>query len=140
MFRLLLETMERLFQGCDNELVLRYFELNLLERVGYRPQLLLCVSCRLPLKPVTNSFCSSAGGMLCPSCTRSQPLSHPVSVNGLKVLRLLQDTDYSTAGRLRINQELSRELERLMRNYLSYLLEREVKSAAWLDTLRQLSK
>jgi hypothetical protein len=27
-----------------------------------------------------------------------------------------------------------------MRNYISYLLEREVKSAAWLDTLRQQSK
>ena len=140
LFKLLLETMEQLCQGGDNELVLRYFELNLLERVGYRPQLLLCVSCRLPLKPVTNSFCPSAGGMLCPSCTQSQPLTYPVSVNGLKVLRLLQDGDYSTAGRLGMNQELSRELERLMRNYLSYLLEREVKSAAWLDTLRQQSK
>ena len=137
LFRLLLETIGQLCQGGDNELVLRYFELNLLERVGYRPQLLLCVSCRLPLKPTTNSFCPSAGGMLCLSCTESQPLTYPVSVNGLKVLRLLQDGDYSTAGRLRMNRELSRELEGVMRNYLRYLLEREVKSAAWLDTLRQ---
>ncbi len=137
LFKLLLETLEQLCQGGDNELVLRYFELNLLERVGYRPQLERCVSCRLPLKPVANSFCPSAGGMLCLSCTKSQPLSYPVSVNGLKVLRLLQDGDYSTAGRLRMNRELSRELEGVMRNYLRYLLEREVKSAAWLDTLRQ---
>ncbi len=140
LFELLLKTLEMLCQGESNELILRYFELNLLERVGYRPQLLLCVSCRLPLKPITNSFCPSAGGILCPSCTQSQPLTYPVSVNGLKVLRLLQDGDYSTAGRLRMNQELSRELERIMRNYLSYLLEREIKSAAWLDTLRQQSK
>ncbi len=140
LFKLLLETLEQLCQGGDNELVLRYFELNLLNEVGYRPQLQRCVSCHLPLKPVTNSFSPGAGGMLCLSCTQSQSLTYSVSVNGLKVLRLLQDGDYSTAGRLRMNQELFRELERLMRNYLRYLLEREVKSAAWLDSLRQQSK
>ena len=32
--------------------------------------------------------------------------------------------------------ELSRELEGIMRGYLRYLLEREVKSTAWLDMLK----
>ncbi|MDP6142367.1 MAG: DNA repair protein RecO [Dehalococcoidales bacterium] len=140
LFRLLLETMQQLCQGGDNKLLLRYFELNLLELVGYRPQLMLCVSCRLPLKPVINSFWLSAGGMLCPSCTQSQPLIYPVSINGLKVLRLLQDCDYTTTGRLIMNQELTSELEQLMRSYLRYLLERELKSAAWLDSLKQLGR
>jgi len=78
--------------------------------------------------------------MLCPGCSRDQPFSHPLSVNGLKVLRLLQDGDYNTTGRLKINHELSDELEGITRNYIKYLLEREIKSAAWLDTLRQQSK
>ncbi len=132
--------MERLCQAGDNDLILRYFELHLLNEVGYRPQLQQCVSCHQPLKPVTNSFCSSVGGMLCPGCSQSQPLSHPISVNALKVLRLLQDDSYSTAGRLKMNRQLSGELEAVMRNYLGYLLEREVKSAAWLDTLREQAK
>ncbi len=137
LFGLLIKTMEQLCQGDDNELALRYFELHLLEWVGYRPQLHRCVSCSLPLKPVTNSFCPSAGGMLCPNCTESQSLTYPVSVSGLKVLRLLQDGNYNTTGRLRTNWELSYELEGLTRSYIRYLLEREVKSAAWLDTLRR---
>ena len=136
LFELLLETMHNLCQGGDNELVLRYFELHLLDQVGYRPQLEQCVSCRLPLKATTNSFCPSAGGMLCPSCSQSQPLSYPLSVNAQKVLRLLQDSDYSTAGKLKLTPELSHQLEMVMRDYLKYLLEREVKSVAWLDTLR----
>jgi len=136
-FQLLLETMHRLCQGSDNELVLRYFELHLLNEVGYRPQLQQCVSCRSILKPVTNSFCPSAGGMLCLSCRQSQPLTYPLSVNALKVLRLLQSSDYSTACKLKMNPELAHELEEVMRGYLKYLLEREVKSAAWLDTLRK---
>jgi len=103
LFQLLLETMHRLCRGGDNELVLRYFELHLLNEVGYRPQLHQCVSCRQVLEPTTNSFCPSAGGILCPSCSQSQPLTHPVSVNALKVLRLLQSSDYSTVVKLKID-------------------------------------
>jgi len=141
LLQLLLETMHRLCRGGDNELVLRYFELHLLNEVGYRPQLQQCVSCHSPLEPTTNSFCSSAGGVLCPNCRQSQPLTYPLSVNALKVLRLLQNSDYSTASRLRLTPELYHEVQGVMRDYLKYLLEREVKSAAWLDSLRgQLGK
>ena len=137
LFQLLLETMHQLCQAGDNELVLRYFELHLLNEVGYRPQLQRCVSCQATLEPITNSFCSTAGGMLCPDCSQSQPLTYPLSVNALKVLRLLQGSDHNTISKLKINPELSRELEGVMRYYLKYLLEREVKSVAWLDTLRK---
>ncbi|MFC1987524.1 DNA repair protein RecO [Chloroflexota bacterium] len=137
LFQLLLETMHQLCQAGDSELVLRYFELHLLNEVGYRPQLQQCVACHQPLKPATNSFCSSAGGMLCPDCYRSQPSTYPLSVNALKSLRFLQSNDYATASRLKMDPQLSHELEMVMRDYLNYLLEREVKSAAWLDTLRE---
>jgi len=140
LFQLLLETMHRLCQSSNNEPTLRYFELQLLNEVGYRPQLQQCVSCHLPLEPTTNSFSPSAGGVLCPNCSQSQPLTYPLSVNGLKVLRLLQNSDYSTAEKLKVNPELAGELEGLMRNYLKYLLEREIKSAAWLDSLKEQTK
>jgi len=140
LFQLLLETMHNLCQGNNNELVLRYFELHLLNLVGYRPQLGQCVSCRSLLKATTNSFSPSDGGVLCPSCRQSQILTYPLSVNALKVLRFLQSSDYDTSSRLKISPELSQELEGVMRNYLKYLLEREVKSVAWLDTLREQTR
>ena len=140
LFQLLLETMEHLCQAGDKELTLRYFELHLLNEVGYRPQLQQCVSCHITLEPAINSFCPGAGGMLCPNCSPSQPLTYPLSVNAQKVLRLMQSSDYNTASRLKIDAALSRELEEVMSVYLKYLLEREVKSVAWLDTLREQTK
>ena len=137
LFQLLLETMHELCRAEDKELVLRYFELHLLHEVGYRPQLKECVSCHQPLKPTINSFCPSAGGMLCPNCSQSQFLTRPVSVNGQKVLRWLQNSDCNTVSTKTINLELSQEVEEVMRGYLKYLLEREVKSVAWLDTLKR---
>ena len=140
LFLLVIETMERLCQSGNNELVLRYFELHLLDKVGYRPQLQQCVACRSALQPVTNSFCSSAGGMLCPDCSRSHPLTYPLSLNALKVLRFLQSNDYNTASKLRLNSEVSHELEAMIRDYVKYHLEREAKSVAWLDAMREQTK
>jgi DNA repair protein RecO (recombination protein O) len=140
LFQLLLETMHHLCQAGDNELVLRYFELHLLNEVGYRPQLQQCVSCRSPLKPVTNAFSPTDGGVLCPQCRQRRSLTYPLSVNALKVLRLLQSSNYDTVSKLKMNRELSAELAEVVSHYLEYLLDREVKSAAWLDILREQAK
>ena len=136
-YRLLLETLRRLSEARDGSLPLRYFELHLLGYLGYRPQLDRCVQCEVALKPQQNFFSSSAGGVLCPDCARTEPVARPISVNALKVMRLLQSGDYATASRLRISPELSQGLEHLLRGYIRYLLEREVKSTQWLDRLRE---
>ena len=136
-FQLMLDTLDRLCQPDNKELVLRYFELHLLESVGYRPQLRECVVCHRALEPITNYFCPGVGGMVCPDCSQSQPFTQPLPVNTQKVLRLLQSSGYPGVSRLKIDSELARELEQVMSIYLKYLLEKEVKSAAWLETLRE---
>jgi DNA repair protein RecO (recombination protein O) len=136
-FQLLLETLEQFCQANNKEIVLRYFELHLLDSVGYRPQLRECVTCHKALEPTANSFSPGAGGLLCPDCSLTQPFANPLSVNAQKVLRLLQNSDYSSANRLKIDQELARELDKVMSGYLRHLLEKEVKSAAWMDNLRE---
>ena len=136
-FQLTLETLARLCQAENKELVLRYFELHLLEYAGYRPQLRECVICHKTLEQNTNYFSPAAGGLLCPACNSSHPFSYPLSVNAQKVLRLLQSSEYVEVSRVKIDGGLAREIENVISGYLRYLLEREVKSAAWLDTLRE---
>jgi recombinational DNA repair protein (RecF pathway) len=52
------------------------------------------------------------------------------------VLRLWQNCDFVAARRVRINRELAIELERVMREYIKYLLEKQLKSITWLDRLK----
>jgi DNA repair protein RecO (recombination protein O) len=136
LFKILLDVMDKLSSEKNKELVLRYFEVQLLGNVGYRPQLQQCVSCRTRLKPAINYFCPGAGGMLCHACSQNNYFSYPLSVNGLKVFRLLQDGDYNTISRLKMSKELALELERLIRIYIKFLLEKEIKSVAWLETVK----
>ena len=137
LFRLLLDTLQRLCETNNRELLLRYFEIHLLGECGYRPQLYECVACHQPLEPITNSFCASIGGTLCPVCGVNQPFARPISVNALKVLRFIQGNDFNAIGRLKIDAALSLELESITRSYLKYLLERDVRSANWLDELKK---
>ncbi|MFC1899076.1 DNA repair protein RecO [Chloroflexota bacterium] len=141
LFRLLQNTLQLLCREDNNvELLLRYFEIHLLNEVGYRPELKQCASCHAQFKPVTNFFSPPAGGVICPKCVKSRSLTYPISVNSLKVLRFLQDNSYETASKLKLNQGLFRELDELLSHYLEYLLERGVKSAAWLNVLREQAK
>ncbi|MFC1917337.1 DNA repair protein RecO [Chloroflexota bacterium] len=136
LFQLLRETLAQLPQAGNKELVLRYFELQLLEKSGYRPQLQECVSCHRALEPTTNYFSPSAGGVLCPDCRATQFAIYPLSVNVQKILRLLQNCDFATVNRIKIDDELSLQLEKVLSEYVKFLLEKEVKSADWLKNLR----
>jgi DNA repair protein RecO (recombination protein O) len=138
-FQLLLATLQRLSQRENSDLVLRYFEMQLLDNVGYRPQLEQCVACHKPLAETTNYFCPGAGGMLCSSCRPTQPFAYPLSGEAQKALRSLQSGDYESVSGMKLEPELSHQLEMVIRNYIRYLLERELKSAAWLDALKAQS-
>ncbi|MFW0859767.1 MAG: DNA repair protein RecO [Dehalococcoidia bacterium] len=136
-YKLLLDALHELGKVRRFELLFRYFEIQLLGHVGYQPQLRDCLNCRSSLRPVENFFSPSGGGVLCPNCAHTEPVVQPISVNALKVMRLLQRGDYATASRLRLVPELSRELERIVQGYIRYLLEREIKATGFLDRLRR---
>jgi DNA repair protein RecO (recombination protein O) len=149
LFDLLLDILNQLSEPGSNETLLRYFELHLLHYLGYRPQLRRCVNCDSPLKPVVNFFSPGKGGLLCPHCnseenhhyeqieTISLKPSLPISVWALKVLRLWQSCDYATARRVKVKPELSSELERVLQEYIRYILQRELKSLTWLKELKK---
>jgi len=137
LYRLLRECLEALADAPDTALVLRYFELRMLSVVGFLPELRHCVECGAQLAPETNYFSPAVGGVLCPSCRERSTLVRPISVNALKVLRLFVGANLGTACDVRLSEELAVELDNLMRQYIRYVLERDLKSTEFLDLLRK---
>ncbi len=138
LFGLLVETLLNLCRiEVNREQVLRHFELHLLDAVGYRPQLQECANCHAALEPAANFFSPMAGGVLCPKCYNSERDARHLSLNALKVLRFLQSNDFYTTNRLKVDAPLSHELETVMRGLICYLLERDLRSVNWLDTLKK---
>ena len=135
-YQLLLTFLQWLSAVQQPDLPIRYFEMQLLELSGYRPELYMCLQCKSPLQPQLNAFSPAAGGGLCPQCASDNPEARPISVNALKVLRLLQGNDHAQIRRLRLDSPLARELEQLMRHYMPHITERELRSAAFIDAVR----
>jgi DNA repair protein RecO (recombination protein O) len=135
-FKLLLTFLRWLDGGEPPELCLRSYELQLLGVLGYGPSLTHCVNCQALLQPEVNYFSAPVGGMLCPACGTHAGTARPVSVAAQKVLRVLARGDIETMRRLRVSPDLHRELEAITRGAAMHVLEADLKSATFLDSLR----
>lgn len=117
------------------QLMLRYFEVNLLAFVGYEPVLRTCAHCNAELRPEENGFTPTLGGALCPNC--SHLWAQPLSMNALKVLRLLQRSEeWTRVPRFHLEPRLQAEIENAMHGLLRFHLERDLKSWSFLEMLR----
>lgn len=136
MYELLVTTLEALTAG-DVRLVSRYYELRLLSLAGFQPRLYNCVDCGKPIEEEDQFFSAELGGLLCPDCQQNDMGAMPVSAAAVKVLRYLQTRPWATVEHLSLRPALLRELERVMTFYLTHTLERDLKSAEFLQRLRQ---
>lgn len=118
------------------DLVLRAYELRLLSRSGYRPHLHHCAICHARLTEEAAVFSATAGGVLCPDHHHTDPHALPMGLATFKLLRYLQSHPLPQIERLVISEQVRTEAERLLRAYLRALLERDLKTVAFLESLR----
>jgi DNA repair protein RecO (recombination protein O) len=136
-FRLLTETLARLAAKTDPWPVIRYYEMRLLDSLGFRPQLFKCANCGREILAEDQYFSFSAGGVICPRCGQGLPGLADISVEALKYLRHFQRSTYLEASRARPELDVQRETESLMQGYFTYLLERELNTPGFLREVRK---
>jgi len=131
-FSLLTDTLARLCGTAEVWVVVRYYEMRLLDYLGFRPQLFECANCRTPIEAVDQYFSPSSGGVICPKCGNGLPGLWPVSVEVLKYLRHFQRSNYNEASRAKVPPEIQKEIETLMQAYFTYLLERGLNTPGFM--------
>jgi DNA repair protein RecO (recombination protein O) len=135
-YDLLLAALQALDTTTHLDLVLRFYELRLLGCLGYRPQLYHCAVCQEVLTEETRHFSHDAGGAICPRCAPSQRAVLPLSLSAFKLLRFLQAQPLEAVERLNISPATRAEAELLLRTYLRRILERDLKSVAFLEEIQ----
>jgi DNA repair protein RecO (recombination protein O) len=136
-YRLLSETLDRLNTESDPAFATRYYEVRLLDLVGFRPQLQECVHCNAPIQPQDQFFSAEQGGVVCPKCGTGIAGIRPISLSALKILRHFQRSSYAEARRARLTPGVDGELENLMGYYLPYLLERNLNTPEFLRKVKR---
>ena len=137
-YRLLLDTLRRLAEHDQLDLVVRLLEMALLEELGYRPELERCVVCGGSLAGAANAWSAGAGGVVCLRCQPGENAAlRALSANALAAARLLQDGDFEAAVEAQLSPQIIGELERHLRDAIHHALDRDVRSAAFVDAVRR---
>jgi DNA repair protein RecO (recombination protein O) len=131
-FKLLTETLTRVASESDPWLALRFYEVRILDHLGFRPILFKCANCDREIKPEDQYFSPLAGGVLCPDCGSNLPGAWSISLDALRNFRHFQRSSFSEAARAHPSLETRRELEEIIQKYLTYLLERKLNSPGFI--------
>jgi DNA repair protein RecO (recombination protein O) len=132
LYGILVDALARINHEPDPFLAVRYFEVRLLDVLGFRPQLFHCVGCGAPIQAQDQYFSFQQGGILLYANE-----ARPASMTALKFLRYFQRSTYPEASRAVLAAAVMNELETLLHAYLTYLLERELNSPAFLREVRK---
>jgi DNA repair protein RecO (recombination protein O) len=116
----------------SREVVARWFELHLLDAMGFRPELTRCLECGAEIGPEGNTFSPVAGGVVGPECAHAALGGRPITSEALKVMRHLQRSSLTAILRLRLAGAVQREVERLLHATVSAVLERELRTRDFL--------
>lgn len=135
LFQLTLDTLRRIAILEDIFPVQRYFDLQLLNVTGYRPQLFECVRCHKKILPEDQYFHYGMGGVLCPDCGSVTAGARKITMKTLKYLRYYQTHSFPEAAAAGWPQDIRLESENLLTGYQSYLLERKTNSQEFLEKL-----
>ncbi|MQG88213.1 MAG: DNA repair protein RecO [SAR202 cluster bacterium] len=137
LFRLLLSVLEALETTTNTDMITRFFEMRLLQLSGFQPEMSRCVETGIELKPANHLYSAERGGLL---SNQAKPLIEtallPASLNTIKLLRFLSKAKLMNAKVIKAGEEEKRQLSRILRAQIHYVLDRGLRSEAFMDEVR----
>ncbi len=138
MYDLLRRALTWIDRASDLGLAARFYELRLLGLAGFQPELRRCAVCGQPIVAEDQFYSVHDGGAVGAKCGRQpRPGLVPVSQAALKYLRYFQANSYAKASAVSVMPAVLNEMEQVLRGYITYLLERQLKSVEFLNLIRR---
>jgi len=135
LFNFLLDTLRYLRQE-NPQAVLTYFQMQLLNHAGYRPQIYHCVQCHIPIKALNSYYSPEKGGILCSRCFTGDNKAVEISPQHLLFLRQLQIASAPIPEKT--CSYLQKKIWQFLHFHLVYLLGKELKSREFLEDIERM--
>ena len=138
LYALLRRAYELLDAGMAPGRVARWFEMHLLDELGVRPEVDRCVECDRVLESDERfRWVPPVGGVVCERCPGPPHDRTALSLEALKLLKAYQRLDIEALAGLRQSAPVEAEVETALREFVRQALEREARSLAFLDEVRE---
>lgn len=138
-FSSLRNTLKLIDQGQIDK-ALRGFELKFVQQQGYEPQLTACINCGSFVEGAGAVYFSREGGVVCSNCkTKFTPLQR-LNKGTVELIKRILQWDWPRLGVLQPSAQNLSEIEKCMREYLDYRLEKPMRSIDFMRTLKEFSQ
>ncbi len=134
LFGLFLDSLMGLSTGTVAALRLLAFEIKMLNVLGYMPELRRCVNCKDSIRQLSEvRFHAKEGGALCGACRENFRDGMAVSAGAMLVSGCLADFSLHRLERMKIQLPICVEIEKMLRYYISSLLNRELHTWKYVN-------
>lgn len=120
-WKLLVQTFERLNNFSEPrpafKLIYYYFLWNLINLLGYKPEIYFCLSCQKRLRPEKLYF-SREGGTLCNECSKKDKFAILATTESIKILRKILEKNWNILRKLKVEKKHFEDLEKISRFYI----------------------
>ncbi|TSC93946.1 MAG: DNA repair protein RecO (recombination protein O) [Candidatus Berkelbacteria bacterium Athens1014_28] len=120
---------------CDSNFSLSVFSAKILEALGHKPEVVVCLHCRKKLLPEQNFWDDVEGGVICQSCHNKFGHGSEIPNDAIKTLRILFSPNFSIGKNLNIEEKLKLVVGNILENYTESTIERELKSKKFLKDI-----
>lgn len=149
-FDLLLNSLNLLKTYASPKRIARILEIKLLQLSGVMPRLDACVACEAeinsnkrdlpPAAPQDRTdarvrFSYKFSGLLCKNCAAKDSTSRCVLAGTVNFIGHIERATYEKAGNIKVSKDVGEELEGLMKQFLAYQLDTQLKSLEFLRAI-----
>ncbi len=135
LFASTLEFLNSLAEKGFNPLYIRYFELNLLIELGYRPLWNQCCCCGRITSPMLY-FCLDRCATICDDCKRESQRNISIMGETAGILNLLSTSKINIVPRLHVSPQALKQIEMILEKYMEYHFEKRFSMKATLSKFR----
>lgn len=133
-FRLLLDSFNLLSTGASPRRVARIFEIKALSLLGMMPELESCAVCGGATGEKAR-FSFKNGGLICAKCAGQDRASSPILPGSVKFIGYVQSSPYDKAAKVKVAEQVGREVEAVLRKFLDFHVERRMKTVAFIRAI-----
>lgn len=138
-FTLYVDSLKTL-ENYSREINFLAFEMKIIGLAGFRPELYYCVHCKEKVREEENFWDRKEGGVICGSCQKNFKHGKTVSNNLIKLLRFVEKANFNEIDKLKLSNEIEAEADGILSEYISHILEKELKSERFMKVLENEDK
>ena len=133
LFDVFLDSLTGISRNTNAIIQLLTFETKMLKILGYLPELKRCVNCKNSIQQLPEVYFNAAeGGVLCKTCQSKFRNGINVPLGAILIAERLVDINLQKLGRVKIQLPICIEIEKMLRYYITAILNKELNSWQYL--------